>query len=112
MPSCCRPTTGCSEDGRLVRTGGTAVWSTWGQLSAPSAYWPQGRGNVDVTYKHGYAADVPADVRAVALMIASRMFTQGGAASETVGQVTKRYAVAGTDLTSGEKAILRRHRIT
>ena len=45
-------------------------------------------------------------------MIASRMFTQGGATSETVGQVTKRYAVAGTDLTSGEKAILRRHRIT
>ena len=103
---------GVSEDGRLTRTGGTAVWSTWGQLSAPSAYWPQGRANVTVTYEHGYAADVPADVRMVALAIANRLFTQGGAVVETVGQVTKRYAVAGTDLTSGEKAILRRHRIT
>ena len=103
---------GVREDGRLIRTGGTAIWSTWGQVSAPSAYWPQGRANITVTYTHGYAGTVPSDVRAVALMIASRMFTQGGATSETVGQVTKRYAVASTDLTSGEKAILRRHRIT
>jgi hypothetical protein len=103
---------GVGADGRLVRTGGTAVWSTWGQTSAPSAYWPRGRQNISVTYTHGYAGTVPSDVRRVALELAHRMFTQGGAISETVGQVTKRYAVASTDLTNGEKAILRMHRVT
>lgn len=104
-----------SEDGQLIRiysgTGGTASWSTWAQGGYPISYWPQGRQNVAVTYEYGYAGGtVPADVRMVALMIANRLVTQGGMTSETVGQVTKRYAVSSSDLTNGEKAILRKYR--
>jgi hypothetical protein len=100
-----------TADGHLIRTGGTAIWTTWLRGDYPTPYWPPGRRNVTVTYDHGYAGTVPADVRAVALNIASRMITQGGASFESVGQVSKRYAVASTDLTNGEKAILRRHRV-
>lgn len=100
-----------TESGQLIRTSGTATWSSWARSASPPAYWPPGRQNVSVTYEHGYAGGtIPSDVRMVALMIAYRLVTQGGAISETVGQVSKRYAAAATDLTSGEEAILRRHR--
>lgn len=103
-----------TEDGHLIRTAGTAALSTWAHSVGPSAYWPEGRQNITVTYDHGYlagtATDVPADVRMVALMIANRLVTQGGASAETIGQVTKRYAVAATDLTNGERAILRKYK--
>lgn len=96
--------------GHLIRTGGTATWSAWSQTGYACAYWPKGRQNIEVTYDHGEDT-VPSDVRMVALMIAHRLVTQGGATSETVGPVTKRYAVASTDLTAGEKAILRKYRV-
>lgn len=103
-----------TSDGHLVRTGGTA-WSTWSETSfGPADYWPRGRQNISVTYNHGYAAgtalDVPADVRMVALMIASRLVIQGVEKSRTVGQASATYAVASTDLTNGEKAILRKYK--
>lgn len=105
-----------TSDGRLIRiysgTDGTASWSTWGQNSSPASYWPKGEQNVTVTYNYGFSGTAPDDVRMVALMIASRLVTQGGATSETVGQVTRRYAVAATDLTNGEKAILRKHKVS
>lgn len=99
---------GFTSDGLLIRTDGTATWSSW--TTSPSAYWPQGRQNVTVTYDYGYSGTVPGDVRMVALMIAHRLVTQGGNTSETVGQVTKRYAAAATDLTNGEQAILRKYK--
>lgn len=75
--------------------------------------WPVGRQNVVVTYDHGYAdADLPRSVRMVALAIASRIAVQGGALQEAVGDTSVRYAVASTDLTNGEKAILRKYRQT
>ena len=100
-----------TENGHLVRTDGTADWSTWTTTVGPTGHWPLGRGNVSVTYDHGYGGTVPSDVRAVALAIAARIVTQGGAIAETVGPVAKRYAVASTDLTNGERAILRKHRV-
>lgn len=103
-----------NERGHLVRihsgTDGTATWSTWAQTSSPTAYWPYGRENVEVTYTHGYSGTVPADVRVVALMIASRLVVQGLKVQEQRGQASNRYAVASTDLTAGEKAILRKYR--
>ena len=102
-----------TERGHLIRiysgTGGTATWSTWAQT--PTSYWPYGRENVEVTYTHGYSGTVPADVRMVALMIASRLVVQGLKVQEQRGQASNRYAVAATDLTAGEKAILRKHRV-
>lgn len=99
-----------TPEGRLIRTSeDEPTYSTWSQGYQSSAYWPQGRQNVEVTYTHG-AGTAPADVRMVALMIAYRLVTQGGALQEAVGDVTKRYAVASTDLTSGEQAILRKYR--
>lgn len=91
-----------TSEGELFRTDGTAT--------SPVAYWPQGRRNISVTYDYGYAGTAPDDVRMVALAIATRLITQGGAVQETVGQVSKKYAAAATDLTNGERAILRRYK--
>ena len=72
--------------------------------------WPTGRQNIQVTYSHGYAsADLPRSVRMVALAVAARLVVQGPALQETVGESSVRYAVASTDLTDGERRILRRH---
>lgn len=99
-----------TSEGRLIRTSDDdPTFATWGRTEVSSAYWPAGRQNVSVTYDHGSTA-VPDDVKMVALMIAYRMVSQGGAVQEQVGDVSKRYAVASTDLTSGEKAILHKYR--
>lgn len=99
---------GVDRDGHLVRTDGTADWTTW--TTGPTAYWPQGQRNIAVTYDHGWGT-VPADIREVALALAARKITQGGATEETVGAVTRRYAASSTDLTNGERAILRKYRV-
>jgi hypothetical protein len=81
--------------------------------SDPRPVWPSGRQNVTVTYDHGYAdVDLPRDVRMVALSFASRIVIQGPALQETNGQVSVRYGVNNTDLTNGEKLILRKYRPT
>lgn len=99
-----------TDDGALIRTSEDApTYSTWSSTYQPSAYWPEGRQNVSVTYTHG-SGTVPSDVRMVALHIAHRMVTQGGAISEQVGDVRKTYAASATDLTKGEQAILRKYR--
>ena len=73
--------------------------------------WPAGRQNVEVTYKHGYTpAELPRSVRMVALHIASRLVIQGVAQYETIGDVQMRYGVNATDLTDGERRILRKYR--
>jgi hypothetical protein len=46
----------------------------------------------------------------VALAIATRLIVQGAALQEGRGQASIRYAVASTDLTAGERAILRKYR--
>lgn len=104
-----------TEQGHLIRTAGTATWTSWSSNGCPPAYWPEGRQNVEVTYKHGYSvsssrSDVPADVRSVALAIASRLITQGDALSETIGQSTQRYAVASSELSENELRILRKYK--
>lgn len=99
-----------SDEGRLVRTSeDDPTFATWAQGYQSTAYWPNGRQNIEVTYEHG-AGTVPSDVRMVALMIAHRMVTQGGNLKEQVGDVNRTYAVSSTDLTNGEKAILRKYR--
>lgn len=73
--------------------------------------WPAGRQNIQVTYDHGYAeADLPRDVRMVALSIASRLVVQGPSLEENIGAVRIKYAVAASDLTNGEKLILGKYR--
>lgn len=93
-----------TSDGQLYRTDGEATWPN-GEVAS---CWPKGRQNITVTYDHGGTA--PADVRMVALAIANRLITQGGAVQETVGPVSRRYATSSTDLTAGERAILRRYK--
>jgi hypothetical protein len=98
-----------TPEGRLIRTSDDAPsYSTWASTEIPSASWPGGRQNVEVTYEYG--ADVPEDIRMVALMLAYRLVTQGGSTQEQVGDVKKTYAVAASDLTNGEKAILAKYR--
>lgn len=77
----------------------------------PRPVWPAGRQNVQVTYDHGYGdQDIPRDVRMVALSIASRLVVQGPTKSESIGPAGVQYAIASTDLTNGEKAILRKYK--
>lgn len=104
-----------------VTVGGTAETSymltSKGMLLRGSAgtgvrpVWPEGRQNVTVTVDYGYdEADIPRSVRAVALSIAARMSVQGVAIEETVGDVRIKYAKASTDLTDGERRILKKYR--
>lgn len=73
--------------------------------------WPTGRQNIVVSVAHGYDdADLPRDVRMVALSIASRLAVQGVAAEESIGDVRVKYAAASTDLTAGELRILQKYR--
>lgn len=76
---------------------------------AGALVWPTGRQNVQVTYDHGYT-EVPRDVRMVALAVAQRLVVQGPFIEESLGDARGKYAVASTDLTNGEKAILRKYR--
>jgi hypothetical protein len=98
-----------TERGILFR--GTIALSEWTADWPPPTVWTRGRQNVSVTYEHGYAnGEVPRSIRFVALSLASRMAVQGLAIQEQQGDVSIRYAVANTDLTNGEKAIIRKYR--
>jgi hypothetical protein len=73
--------------------------------------WTKGRQNVVVTYSHGYAnADLPRDVRMVALKIAERLFSQGAAVFESLGAYSVRYEKSASDLTANELRILHKYR--
>lgn len=79
----------------------------------PRPVWPSGRQNVVIVADCGYEpADLPRDIRMVALSLASRLIVQGVAVEESVGQVRVKYAGAAMDLTSTEKIILRKYRPT
>jgi hypothetical protein len=79
----------------------------------PRPVWPSGRQNVQVTADVGYAdADLPRDVRMVALSLASRLVVQGVAQQESVGEVSLNYGMHATDLTTNELRILRKYRQT
>jgi hypothetical protein len=99
-----------TSDGELYRTDGTATLAAWGAWG-PTAKWPMGRQNISVTYNHGYASGtVPSDIRAVALMIASRMVVQGVDVQRQVGAANVKYAGAATDLTANELRICRKYK--
>lgn len=100
------------DNGILIRKlPVTASIDYWSEVPYPTAVWPAGRQNVEVTYTHGHSdADIPTEVARVALELANRTVTQGAAMSETVGDVSVRYAAASTDLTKGEMAILTKFR--
>lgn len=97
-----------NSNGILFRGSVSSEGSTYTRST-----WPEGRQNVVVTYDHGYdPADLPRDVRMVALSLASRLVVQGVAVEEQVGDVRVRYAGAAMDLTSTEKIILRKYKPT
>jgi len=95
-----------NDNGVLFRRGTAAT-------DCLSLTWPVGRQNVAVTISYGYPdADLPRDVRMVALSLAARLVVQGPAAQESIGQVSIRYGVNATDLTNGELRILAKYRQT
>lgn len=100
-------------NGVLFRRGplsgvGTATWDS--DVVFPRT-WPAGRQNITVTYDHGYEdADLPRDIRMVALSLASRLIVQGVAVEETNGDVRMKYAGPAFDLTGTEKIVLRKYR--
>lgn len=79
----------------------------------PRPTWPSGRQNISVTADHGYAnADLPRDVRIVALQLAARLVIQGVTVEEAQGAERVRYAGPALDLTKGEQMILRKYKQT
>ena len=95
----------------VLNGNGMLFRGTAGSRSYYRPFWPVGRQNITVTYDHGYPdADLPRDVRMVALSVASRIVVQGVASEESVGDVRIRYSAASMDLTEGEKAILNKYR--
>lgn len=75
--------------------------------------WKAGRQNINVTYTHGYApAELPRDVRMVALSLADRLFEQQAAVFESLGSHSWRFDGPATNLTAGELMILRKYRQT
>ena len=98
------------DNGVLVRMPGSAIYTS-DDYYWPASCWPNGRQNVEVTYTHGYGtADFPTDVRMVALSIASRLFLQGPASFEQLGDSQIRYGTNSTDITAGERAIIHKYR--
>lgn len=93
------------SDGTLIRTMDT-------EADTPStATWPEGRQNVEIQYTHGYpSGDIPRPLKQVALQLAARMYEQGNAMKESIGEVSRDYAASAMELTNGEKAILRKIR--
>lgn len=84
-------------------------WST----STVRRRWNPGVRNIEVQYDHGYAT-LPADLKMVALLIASRAFNEsaGNVISETLGQYSVRYSdTGGSDLTFTEKTIISNYRV-
>jgi hypothetical protein len=74
--------------------------------------WPEGNGNIEVDYAHGWAAaDLPRSIRLVALTFAARVYQQGIARQEATGSSSITYSVASSlDLSAGEKALIARYR--
>ncbi len=98
------------DNGVLVRKLASATVLDWdSDVSPTQVAWPAGRQNITVTYDHGWADDdLPRSVRMVALSVAARIAVQGPAISERVGDNQITYAKASTDLTDGERRILRK----
>lgn len=94
-----------TADGKLFR--GTA--SSRDPTSAGPT-WPNGRQNVVVTYDSGWDfGTIPRSIRIVALAVAERIWSQGPASSESIGDQSVSYAVFMNDLSPGEERILQRY---
>ncbi len=77
----------------------------------PWVVWNRGRVNISVTYDHGWDLnDIPRDVRMVALTIALRLFQQGPAVWERLGERQVRYMTEMSDLTANELRILKKYK--
>jgi hypothetical protein len=99
------------HDGVLLRTAGAATGDPSYSGETYPLRWPKGRQNIAVAYTSGYGtADLPRDIRMVALQIAARLTVQGVSVYETVGDVSMRYAGPATDFTAGELRILRKYK--
>lgn len=98
-----------TQRGLLIRGTVTAT-SEWCD-EIPTSSWTLGAQNVSVTYEHGWADDdIPRDIRGVALAAAARFLVQGPAISESTGTNSVTYAAASSELTEGERRILRRYK--
>lgn len=71
--------------------------------------WSPGRQKVQVKYAFGYA-EIPADLKLLAITIAARVYQQGIVTAETVGMSQVTYATDSLSLTAGEKNILSRYK--
>lgn len=92
-----------------------------------SHVWPIGQHNISITYSHGFSISndpvmiedilvlsMPASIRMIALEVAARIYDQGLASSETIGQMQIEYLTrkegVGAGLTKAEMRVLDRYR--
>lgn len=85
------------RNGALVRRSSTTFWS-------------EGRGKYKVTYSHGFET-IPADLRALALTVAARLYEQGVIKQETVGGYSATFAANDpVGLTRNELNLIAKYR--
>lgn len=102
-----------NNNGVLYRLPGV-IDSGWSTQELRTYWWP-GRQNIEVTCSYGYAlADVPPELKEVALSMAARLFGQnnggGNVVFESLGQKSIRYAGPAGDWTNTEKLVLRKYK--
>jgi hypothetical protein len=74
------------------------------------ARWPNDRGGVQVTYTHGWSV-IPTSIRIVALTAAARIYDQGLAKAETIGNIRLVYSHdESLGLSAREKDMLVKYR--
>lgn len=98
------------DDGVVYRLPGV-ITNGWGDSITRTFWWP-GRRNIEVSYTHGYDdADLPRDIRMVALQIAERLYKQSaGVVFEQLGQRQIRWDTSASDLTSTERIVLEKYK--
>jgi hypothetical protein len=100
-----------SDNGELYRLPGV-IDSGWSTQEFRTYWWP-GRRNIQVTYSYGYAlADVPPELKEVAVQMSKRLDSQtnGNVVFESQGQRSIRYSGPATEWTTTEELVLRKYR--
>jgi hypothetical protein len=93
--------------GALIRVPVGQSYTSNNYRLKPSVVWNRGRSNIQVIYDHGWdLANIPRDVRMVALNLAARFFQQGPATFEALGARQVRYDTEQSDLTKNELRVL------
>lgn len=83
-------------------------WSVNGNISRPGYHWPEGLGNISVTFTHGYPDEEIADLKQIILQVSSHALSSPtGATREQAGQVSMQWATTAPGVAGGLSLLAR-----